>query len=61
MSGRESSGKNRRSITADAVFAGGDIVHGPDAIHAIADGHRSAKAIDEYLTKRLKEKEPNKR
>ncbi len=33
------------------LFAGGDIVHGPDVIHAIADGHRSAKAIDTYLMK----------
>ena len=33
------------------LFAGGDIVHGPDVIHAIADGHRSAQAIDEFLTK----------
>jgi len=31
------------------LFAGGDIVHGPDVIHAIADGHRSAQAIDTYL------------
>jgi glutamate synthase (NADPH/NADH) small chain len=34
------------------LFAGGDIVHGPDVIHAIADGHRSAKAIDAYIMKR---------
>jgi glutamate synthase (NADPH/NADH) small chain len=33
------------------LFAGGDIVHGPDVVHAIADGHRSAQAIDAYLTK----------
>ncbi len=31
------------------LFAGGDIVHGPDIIHAIADGHRAAQAIDSYL------------
>jgi glutamate synthase (NADPH/NADH) small chain len=36
------------------LFAGGDIVHGPDAIHAIADGHRGAKAIDEFLMKQPK-------
>ncbi len=30
------------------LFAGGDIVHGPDVVHAIADGHRGAQAIDEY-------------
>jgi glutamate synthase (NADPH/NADH) small chain len=34
----------------EGVFAGGDIVHGPDIVHAVADGHRSARAIDEYLT-----------
>lgn len=31
------------------LFAGGDIVHGPDIIHAIADGHRAAQGIDLYL------------
>jgi glutamate synthase (NADPH/NADH) small chain len=34
------------------LFAGGDIVHGPDVVHAIADGHRSARAIDSYLMQR---------
>jgi len=34
------------------LFAGGDIVHGPDVVHAIADGHRSAQAIDAYLMKK---------
>ena len=34
------------------LFAGGDIVHGPDVIHAIADGHRSAQAIDRFLTEK---------
>ena len=34
----------------DGVFAGGDVVRGPnDAIHAIADGKRAASAIDSYL------------
>jgi glutamate synthase (NADPH/NADH) small chain len=31
------------------LFAGGDIVHGPDIIHGIADGHHAARGIDEYL------------
>lgn len=31
------------------LFAGGDIVHGPDIIHGIADGHEAAKAIDQYI------------
>lgn len=33
----------------DWLFAGGDIVKGPDIISAIADGHRAAKGIDAYL------------
>lgn len=33
----------------DYLFAGGDIVNGPDIITAIADGHRAAKGIDDYL------------
>lgn len=32
------------------LFAGGDIVRGPDAINGIADGHRAAQGIDKYLT-----------
>jgi glutamate synthase (NADPH/NADH) small chain len=32
------------------LFAGGDIVHGPDVVHAVADGHRSARSIDAYLS-----------
>lgn len=34
------------------LFAGGDIVRGPDAINGIATGHDSATAIDEYLSKK---------
>ncbi|ACB09937.1 oxidoreductase [Thermotoga maritima MSB8] len=33
------------------LFAGGDIVHGPDIIHGIADGYAAAKGIDMYLRK----------
>ena len=33
------------------LFVGGDIVAGPDAISAIADGHKAAKGIDKYLQK----------
>jgi hypothetical protein len=25
------------------------MVHGPDVVHAVADGHRVAAGIDEYL------------
>ena len=36
--------------TIDGVFAGGDIVRGPDTvIQAIADGKKAATAIDKYL------------
>jgi len=36
--------------TIDGVFAGGDIVRGPDTvIQAIADGKKAAVAIDKYL------------
>ena len=34
------------------LFAGGDIVNGPDIIHGIADGYWAAKGIDEYLSKK---------
>ena len=32
------------------LFAGGDIVHGPDIINGIADGYRAAQGIDKYLS-----------
>lgn len=31
------------------LFAGGDIVRGPDIVSAVADGQRAAKGIDDYL------------
>jgi len=33
----------------DWLFAGGDIVNGPDIINGVADGHNSAKGIDKLL------------
>ncbi len=36
------------------LFAGGDIVRGPDIITAVADGHKAAIGIDEYLYNREK-------
>jgi len=36
----------------DYIFAGGDIVKGPDVINGIATGHQAALAIDEYLSKK---------
>jgi glutamate synthase (NADPH/NADH) small chain len=31
------------------LFMGGDIIEGPDVIHGIANGHRAAMAIDDFL------------
>ncbi|MCG7897868.1 MAG: FAD-dependent oxidoreductase, partial [Candidatus Thiodiazotropha weberae] len=33
----------------DWLWAAGDCVNGPDVVHAIADGHRVAASIDEWL------------
>lgn len=33
----------------DWLFVGGDIIQGPDVIHAIANGHRAAVGIDKFL------------
>ncbi len=31
------------------LWSAGDMVHGPDVVHAVADGHRVADGIDAYL------------
>jgi glutamate synthase (NADPH) small chain len=31
------------------LFAGGDIIQGPDVIHGIANGHKAAEGIDRYI------------
>lgn len=31
------------------LFFGGDIIEGPDVIHGVANGHKTAKGIDKYL------------
>jgi glutamate synthase (NADPH/NADH) small chain len=31
------------------LWAAGDCVNGPDVVHAVADGHRVAASIDEWL------------
>lgn len=33
------------------LWAAGDDVHGPDVVHAVADGHRVAESIDRCLTR----------
>lgn len=40
----------------DWLFVGGDIFRGPDLISGVADGHRAAKGIDDYLYKKAKSK-----
>ncbi|AIO18909.1 FAD-dependent pyridine nucleotide-disulfide oxidoreductase [Candidatus Izimaplasma bacterium HR1] len=44
----------------DWLFVGGDIFRGPDLISGVADGHRSAQAIDEYLYKKSKKNKTKK-
>ena len=36
----------------DWLWSAGDMVHGPDVVHAVADGHRVAAGIHELLTSR---------
>lgn len=33
------------------VFVAGDILHGPDIIHAVADGHEAARAVDAHFNR----------
>lgn len=40
-----------RQTSIEWLFAGGDIVNGPDIIHGVADGYWAARGIDEFLTK----------
>ena len=39
------------------LWAGGDIFRGPDIINGVADGHRAAVAIDDFLYKKAKKKQ----
>jgi len=41
------------------LFVGGDIKMGPDLISGVADGHRAAQGIDEYLYKKAKKNNQN--
>jgi glutamate synthase (NADPH/NADH) small chain len=38
------------------LFMGGDIIEGPDVIHGIANGHKAARGIDQYLNILMEEK-----
>jgi glutamate synthase (NADPH/NADH) small chain len=40
--------------TAHWLWAAGDMVEGPDVVHAVAGGHRVANSIHEYLMNRVK-------
>lgn len=48
--------RGRLQVDADGrtsqpwLWAAGDMVHGPDVVHAVADGHRAARSIHRYLT-----------
>jgi len=37
------------------LWAAGDIVNGPDVVHAVADGHRVAASIDRHLNETVSE------
>lgn len=39
------------------LFVGGDIMRGPDLISGVADGHRAAYGIDDFLYKKAKKKQ----
>jgi glutamate synthase (NADPH/NADH) small chain len=39
------------------LWAGGDMVKGPDVVHAVADGHRTARSINQYLTTVVRQEE----
>jgi len=47
--------RGRLQVDADCrtsqpwLWAAGDMVHGPDVVHAVADGHRAACSIHTYL------------
>ena len=38
--------------TEAGLWSAGDMVHGPDVVHAVADGHRVAQSIHEVLMKK---------
>ncbi|MCB1757198.1 MAG: FAD-dependent oxidoreductase, partial [Gammaproteobacteria bacterium] len=43
---------NNGRTNLDWLWAAGDMVHGPDVVTAVADGHKVATSIDEYLMER---------
>jgi glutamate synthase (NADPH/NADH) small chain len=53
--------RGRLQVDADGrtslpwLWAGGDMVHGPDVVHAVADGHRAARSIDAFLLSEIRQ------
>ena len=41
--------REREGFTHLVLLTAGDCVNGPDVVHAVADGHRTAASIDRYL------------
>ncbi len=41
--------ENGQAVGVPWLFAGGDIIKGPDIVNAVADGHNAAVGIDAYL------------
>lgn len=54
--GRIKANDNGQLEKAPWLFVGGDIKLGPDLISGVADGHRAAQGIDEFLYKNAKKK-----
>jgi len=52
--GRISTKPNGQVEGVEGLFAGGDIMRGPDLINGIKTGHNAAISIDEYLSKKQK-------
>ncbi|MCB1922160.1 MAG: FAD-dependent oxidoreductase [Gammaproteobacteria bacterium] len=42
----------------DWLWAAGDMVHGPDVVHAVADGHRCARSIHAHLMAEQNKEQP---
>ena len=41
---------NQEGRTSESwLWSAGDMVNGPDVVHAVADGHRTAASIHEYI------------
>ena len=57
--------RGRLQVDADGrtseawLWAAGDMVKGPDVVHAVADGHRAANSIHHYLTANAAQRKPS--